>query len=242
MKNFAKLKMLLSLTPVFLSVIFCHSQSFQGSILYYQDFELPKSFLDMGITKEVMLKKMNSDGQWFDSVKISYKQGNYYSIGNNVKKTLKIYKADVNKSYNFDGDICAVQDAIDLDLDGSPDKPQVIEDIEGTLTVMGLPCKGIRMKWKLGSVEYYYHPQQAAVDPALFAKHSSDGFAEFVKRSKCLPMKIVKNAMGMLISQTAVQVKPEEVSASLFKIPELVEDKDLNFLKIPGTVVMRVKR
>jgi hypothetical protein len=236
-KNFP-LALLLCLTLLSATTF---AQSFEGTISYLNDFELSKKFKEMGFTKEMMLDELKKKGTWYDTAYVSYKQGDYVMIAGQMKK---IYKASENKFYGFDdpeSDICSVQEAVDLTLDGKPDKPTVIE-LDSTAMIRGFTCKIIRMKWKLGQVDYYYHPDMAKVDPSLFSRHSYEGLSEFVARTKCLPLQIVREAMGMKLIQTAAAVKSHPVKAELFVLPKLVEDKELNQFKLPGVTMMRIKK
>ena len=219
------------------------SGSFQGIILYAQDIEVGGSFKKMGITKDRILEDMKKKGSWADSLYSFHRLGNYARIGNNEEQSQKIYIADENTIYSFNaiGDgICSVQEAIDLDLTGAPDKPTVIE-LDSTATIMGMTCKIMRMKWKISQIDYYYNQSQAQVNPELFSKHSSEGFAEFLKRTKCLPLQIVSNAIGMTVIQTAIGIKPGKFDSTIMAVPELVEDESLNVMKLPGIKMMRIK-
>lgn len=217
--------------------------SFVGVVTYKQDIALSGMMKKMGMTKEKMLEELNKEGKWADSLFTFYRLGNYAFIGNNKNQTQRIYLADENTIYSFStvGDgICSVQEAVDLDLNGAPDKPAITE-LDTTVMIMNLPCKAIRMKWKLGEYDYYYHPSQLNANPDLFKQHTSEGLAQFVAMSKCLPMQIVKNTMGMKVIQTAVAIEPGDFDTRYFAIPELVEDASLNILKLPGIKMMRIK-
>lgn len=245
MKSLTSKVALLTCATSLLTFTLVLAQTFQGTLTYVQDFDLPKSFLDMGITKEMMNEKIRSSGDWFDTVRISYRDGNYHALTNSSKKSWKIYKADENKLYSFvtgdDGVICVVQKAVDLDMTGAPDKP-VTTQLDTTVTILGHPCKVVRMKWQLGAMDYYYNPSVNTVRPELFAQHSSEGFAEFLKISRSLPLRVVRNAMGLTIVQTLTAAKAGEVKADLFAIPKLEPDKQLNVMNMPGTEIFRVKK
>jgi hypothetical protein len=91
-------------------------------------------------------------------------------------------------------------------------------------------------------VDYFYNSSQARVNPDLFSKHSSQGFAEFVKRTKSLPLQIVVSSMGVIVIQTATEIKQGKINSDVFTIPVLMEDESLNVMKVPGVKAMRVKR
>lgn len=218
-------------------------QSFQGVILYLQDIDVSGSLKKMGLTKEMMLEEIKKEGSWADTLYAFYRLGNYARIGNNKEQSQKIYNADENTIYSFStvgNGICSVQEAVDLDLSGEPDKP-IVTELDSTATIMGLPCKIIRVKWELSQIDYYYNTTQAQVDPDLFSKHSSEGFSEFVNRTKCLPLQTITTSMGAMVIQTAIDIRPAKIETDMFAVPELVEDESLNILKLPGIKMMRIK-
>lgn len=220
------------------------ASSFQGIITYVQDIKLSASFEKMGLTKKMMIDEMNKEGAWFDTLRVTYRGGNYAKVGNNATGTTKIYVEDDNTIYGFkakDADVCSVQEAVDLDFGGKPDKPSILE-LDSVATIMGMPCKIIRIKWKISQMDYYYNATQAHASPNLFSRHSSEGFSEFVGMTKCLPLQIVIKSMGMNIIQTAVDVQSAKVDEAVFSIPELVEDESLNAIKLPGITMMRIKK
>jgi hypothetical protein len=217
--------------------------SFQGAILYVQRIQISSAFKKMGITEENMMDDLKKKGSWADTLYSFHRRGDYARIGNNKEQYQKIYIADDNTIYIFSvmgNGICSVQEAVDLDLNGAPDKPTIME-LDSAATIMGVPCKIMRMKWKISQIDYYYNDAHSQVNPDLFSRHSSEGLAEFTKRTKCLPLQIVTNTMGMTVIQTAVAVRPGQVDTDMFGVPELVEDESLNLVKLPGIKMMRIK-
>ncbi|MBN8572638.1 MAG: hypothetical protein J0M05_01890 [Candidatus Kapabacteria bacterium] len=235
------------MTIIILWTVPVYGQSFEGTLSYISDFELAENMKKMGMTKEMLHDKMKQDGSYSDTIKISYKQGNYYILTNNNPKSWSIYKAETNKIYTMqDGDaadICTVTDAsIDLQFTMTSKMP-TIEKLDTTVIVGGVSCSIVRVKWKSGTYDYYYDPTKLTVDPALFSKHVYDGWADFLKISKALPVKIVKTTKGMMtVTMTLVTTKTEVIDEKLFSIPKLVPDKDLNLIKIANREVMRVKK
>jgi len=221
------------------------AKSFQGMITYVQSLDVSGPFKKMGITKEMLMEEMKKkEGTWFDTVRVYYRGGNYASFANNESQTTKIYDASENMFYNFHAsgsDVCSVQEAVDLDLNGAPDKPTVTV-LDSVATIMGLTCKIVRINWKLSQYEYYYNDTQAKVSPELFSRHSSEGLAEFVRMTGSLPLQIVRSTMGVMVVHTATHVTSSAVDSQVFTVPELVEDESLNIMKLPGITMMRVKR
>jgi len=230
---------LLSYSPGF-------GQTFQGTVTYAQDFVLSKAFLDMGVTKEMILSKLQTGGDWGDTIKVSYnRQGDYHSLTNSKKGLIKIYRSEANKIYTFGegkaSEKVSVQDAIDLDLSGVPDKPE-IKKLDTAVTINGIKCTGLTVQWKLSKIDYFYNSSELKIDAAVFSRHSTDGWAEYLKASRALPLRIIKNVFGMSMIQTMVSAKSEEVSPDLFKIPVLVADESLNVIKMPGVEIMRIMK
>jgi hypothetical protein len=81
-----------------------------------------------------------------------------------------------------------------------------------------------------------------SVDPSLYSNHVYDGWYEFLKISKSLPIKIVKIANGMMtVTATLITSKNESIDDKLFIVPTLISDKDLNIIKSPNREIMRLK-
>lgn len=220
------------------------STSFVGRVGYIQDIELSSLMKKMGITKESIIDEMRKEEKWVDSLNFYVRMGNYAYIGNNKTQYEKVYVADENIIYTYNAfgdDVCSVQEAVDLDLSGKPDKPEIVE-LDTVVTIMNLPCKAIRMKWKMGQYDYYYHPSMLNANPELFKKHTSEGLAQFVALSKCLPLQIVKTVMGMKMIQTAIFIQSGDFDKRYLSIPPLVEDESLNIIKMPGIKMMRIKQ
>ncbi|SHH21518.1 hypothetical protein SAMN04488109_3201 [Chryseolinea serpens] len=230
------------------TTLLSQAQSFEGTLVYKADYEVTVSekMKASGITAEKIIDRMKSDGSYIDTVKSTYKKGNYRSEMNSHPSTWVIYRNDANKLYTFqDGeakDICTVTDmSIDLEFQLTGKKP-VITKLDTTVNVGGTPCEVVRVKWQSGSYDYYFNKTKNAIDPTLYAKHVYDGWADYLSIAKALPIKIVKRVGKLsVITLTLVAQKTGPVDDALFKIPKLAEDKDLNMIKMPGSEMMRIK-
>jgi hypothetical protein len=222
------------------------SQSFEGTLTYAIDIEVSESLEKMGLTKDLMINKMKEDGDWSDTIKTSYKQGNYYSSLNNNSKRYSIYNADSNKIYviqDLEGEsICTVTDAsIDLESTVTNKLPSITK-LDTIVTINGIECNIVRVKWDNENYDYYYN-SELKVEASLFSKHRYDGWAEFLKISNALPVKIVKNIPGtFIITFSLTNSKYEKVDDSLFNVPQLLYDEDLDLLKTANKKTMRVKQ
>ena len=77
----------------------------------------------------------------------------------------------------------------------------------------------------------------------MFSKHVYEGWAEYLKISKAIPLRVVKEVKGMMkITQTVIAEKRGPIDDKLFAVPVLVADKDLNPIKIANREVMRIKK
>lgn len=230
---------------IFFTSRLSYGQSFEGTLTYVSDFEVSEKLVKMDMTKQKLLEKMKQDGSWSDTIRTSYKRGNYYTLLNSKQKSWAIYIADSNKIYSMQegeaSDICTVTDAsIDLEF-AITGKMPTIQKLDTTVDVNGVPCNIVRVRWKSGTHDYYYNSTKLIVNPLLFEKHIYDGWADFLKISKSLPIRIVKSTNGMItITMTLVSEKKEIIEDKLFSIPTLVYDKDLNIIKIPNREIMRI--
>ncbi|MBL0745655.1 hypothetical protein [Chryseolinea lacunae] len=230
------------------TTLLSQAQSFEGTLVYKVDYQLNVSekMKARGITAEQIMERMKSDGSYTDTIRSTYKQGNYRSDINSNPRAWLIYRNDANKLYTFqDGeakDICTVSDmSVDLELKATGNKPAITK-LDTTATVDGVPCEIVRVKWKTGSYDYYFNKTKNTIDPALYAKHIYDGWSDYLTIAKALPLKIVKR-VGKLsaVTLTLVSQKTGPVDDTLFKLPKLVEDKDLNIIKLPNSEMMRIK-
>lgn len=233
---------------ILLSSELVFAQSFEGTLTYIYEFEIAENLKKMGIAKETIIDKMKEEGSYFDTVRISYKQGNYFTLGNNNGlKSWTIYNAAENKIYTMqDGeasDICSVTDA-SVDAESAmTGKKATVEKLDTTVLINGNTCRIVRVKWKSGTYDYYYMEGSLTVEPGLFARHTYEGWAEFLKISNSLPVRIVKTANEMLsVTLLMVSSKAESIDEKLFSIPELVPDKSLNVINLPGREIMRIKK
>lgn len=235
------------MTIFLLTTLLTFGQSYEGTLTYVTDIDVSEKLVKMGMTKQILLDKMKNEGSWSDTIRTTYKQGNYYTLLNNNPKSWSIYKADSNKIYSFqDGevsDICTVTDAsIDLEFTMTGKMPTV-EKLDTTVSIDKVSCSIVRVKWKSGTYDYYYNQTELTVDGSLFAKHTNDGLAEFLKISNALPMRIVKSVNGMMaITMTLTKSKSEVIDEKLFIIPKLVPDENLNIVKIANRKIMKIEK
>ncbi|HYF03933.1 MAG TPA: hypothetical protein VEC36_11185, partial [Patescibacteria group bacterium] len=223
---------------LFLTTELLYGQSFEGTLVYKADFEfhISEKMAQMGITEEMMKEKIKNDGSWSDSIKTSYKQGEYITYTNSIPQSWSVYKQKDNKLYSFQNgeasDICTVTDAsIDLEFQMTGNKP-TIEKLDTLVELNGMKCEVVRVRWQAGIYDYYYNNSFLNVNYKLFEKHVYDGWADFLKISNSLPVKIVKSVNSLTtVTLTLVRHSQQTIDPKLFTIPKLVTDKDLNIFK-----------
>jgi len=224
------------------------SQSFEGTLTYVVDMEISSFFTEMGIDKETLLKEMKTDGSWSDTIRTTYKGGNYCTVPSNGS-TCAIYLSSTNKLYSMvlageGSELCTVIDA-SIDEEGSMfgEMPK-IEKLDSQVVVNDIDCNIVRVQWKSGVYDYYYNSSMFAVNPSLFENHIYDGWSQFLAISKALPVQIVKTVGKMMtVTLTLISSEEKNVDDGLFTIPTLVKDKKLSKIKIiPGREIMRIKK
>lgn len=246
--DFKKHSMKYSLIALFFFTIkILSGQSFEGTLTYVTDLEISENVLKMGMSKQLLIDKMKEDGSWSDTLIVSYKGGNYYGLLNRNSKSCGFYNAGTNKIYAISGgetaELCTVTDAsVDLQYVKTGKMP-VIKKLDTVVKVNGIDCSIVRVEWTAGTNDYYYNSSKLIVDPALYSKHVYEGWAEYLKISKALPLKIVKEVKGMMkITQTLISEKKEHIDDRLFAVPELIADKGLNPFQIGNREIMRIKK
>ena len=247
MKKAIKFILILISTLILIFILnLAFGQSFEGTLVYTTDLEISPKLEKMGMTKQSLIEKMRDDGSWLDTLSISYKLGNYYYKSSNKLNSWLLYNSEANKIYSVqDGvknEICSVIDAsIDTEFAYTNKMPSVTK-LDTSVTVNNIECNIVRVKWKSGTYDYYYNSTMLIVNPDFYFNHIYDGWYEFLKISKSLPIKIVKIANGMMtITQTLITTKKDLIDDKLFVVPNLVSDKDLNSIKSPNREIMRFK-
>ena len=224
-------------------------QSYEGTLVYKTDFQfkISEKMMKMGITEEMMKEKMKKEGSLTDSIKTIYKQGDYINYTNFSPQSWSVYKQLANKLYSFQdveaSDICTVTDvSIDMEFQMTGNKP-IIKKLDTVVEINGRKCEIVRVLWKSGTYDYYFDSNFLKVDAKLFENHIYDGWADFLKISNSLPIKIVKSVKGLTtVSHTLIRHKEETIDLKLFEIPELLPDQDLNLIKIGNRELFRMKK
>lgn len=225
-----------------------YAQSFEGVLTYKVEFQITEmDFGGMTITKEQILEKMKSEGEFFEQMRITIKEGNYLKEVDSDLNQKIIYLSSENKTYTLDdsSEYVAIGNAskvmfMDLDV-GKP----TIELRENADTINGIVCSALIYTWGTGKEEYYFNSSTATIDPKLFASHKYEYLNEILQTTKSYPLKIVKSVSDFIkVTMTVTDILEESVDEHVFDLPEFTNpEKDVaEFMKaITGCDVMKIK-
>ena len=223
-----------------------NAQDFEGTLTYFTDFKVSQKIIDMGMTKEMLKSKMKSDGTWADTIKTSYKKGFYKQLNLSIDNTWVIYRSDSNRLYTFQNgeasDICIVTDpSVDLEHKMTGKMPTVTL-LDTLIKYEKYELKTVKVKWKSGTYYYLFDENHFKTNPENFKGHIYDGFYEFLKLSNSLPIQIIKEVGGMMtVTISLIDSAEYKINDSIFQIPELIEDEELNSFNIGTGKMMKIK-
>lgn len=236
------------ITLLFLVICFgIKAQSFEGTLVYSMDFEVSEKMANMGLTKEILKGKMAEDHSWSDTIKVTYKHGFYRQQSSSVFETKIIYRPDSNMLYTFQtgdaSDICTVTDVSkDLEFKMTGEMPTV-KLLDSIVEYDEYKLKVVEVKWKSGRYFYLFSENSFKANPEDYKSHIYDGFYEYLKLSKAYPVVIVKEAGGvMTVTMSLEYFTKENISNTIFDVPQLFEDEELEVLSSPMGKLMRIKK
>jgi hypothetical protein len=234
-------------------LIFCftisYGQSFEGTLTYKVEFDIKTQKIgNFEITEEQVIQKMKSDGEYFDQVIVTIKEGNYEKTDNSNLQKRIVYKADVNKVYTFQKDLeyVVITDASKTNLMKLDLPEPSFEKIDTTKVIYGHKCSMLKLDWdKIGTELYYYDKEHLKIDPNLFKNHNYEYLNEVIKLTNSYPMEIVKTLSDFItIRMTLVNVSEKEIDNYHFNLPEMTEaEKDYAEMmrKMTGAEVKKIK-
>lgn len=216
-----------------LTILTCslsYGQSFEGKLTYSVEFDIKsQKFGGFEITKEQVIEKMKSNGEFFNKIFVTLKQGNYIKEDNSSSEKRIIYKSDVNKIYTFQKDFEyeVITDADKYNAYNLDFKEPKIEEVDSLKSINGFDCKLLKLSWdKLGEEYYFYNSEIARIDPELFKNHNYEFFNTVVGKTNSYPLEIVKIVSNLIsIKMTLVSISEEEISDDLFDIEKIKAKK-----------------
>ena len=203
-------------------------QSFEGRLVYKVELEMEtRKFGGIEITKEQVIEKMKKEGEYFDSLTVTIKQGNYLKEDNSRLQKRIIYKADANKIYTLEKDFeyVLITNAANYNARNISLQAPEVEQIDSLKTINGYACKLVTLSWgSLSEEQYFYTTEVAALNPELFKNHNYEYFNTLIATTGAYPLEIVKKVNGfMTIRMTLVTVSEGKVDDEMFALPKLKE-------------------
>lgn len=192
------------------------SQSFEGWILFKMEMNNPNPKLIPDSTWQKLAKEQFGP-RGYASQKYYYKNDKYLSEIETAKsKGYQVYnpKDKLLYSWQMNSDTA-------ITVDSRKYMDEFVEFVDGTdtETILGIPCKTIVLKSKLGEMKLWYNSNYLKVDPKLFKDHTYGHWAQIIGKIKCLPLKVEQKAFMAHIVQTAMEYKSEPVSDTQFALP-----------------------
>jgi len=211
---------------------FLKAQSFEGTLTY-----LCEGLINNNKTEISELKSLTNGG-WSDTIRITFKKGDYFEVGNNKTHSKRLYRADSNKIYAWgqpkDTNICTIYET-NLDLIKKTKKQEEKFGILDTLVVVkGVLCKVIRITSNSLTYEYYFNDSLYKMQSNYYSKHCWQGWYTFLKHTNALPIMIVvktkTKSNSITACMTLVEAKEEFVNEQLFNVPELLPSEIKSFI------------
>jgi hypothetical protein len=175
-----------------------------------------------------------------DSFNIYYKNGDYSKVGGDFKS---IYKKSKNKIYSINylsKEVTEFNAGLDLEKElSNGEYPEIISQ-NSTKVINGYECKRVDIKWKTGIYSYYYSREILKVNPELFNNHSYDGFYEFLKISKALPIKVDMKINGIgTFSYQMTNYSLESIDSKVFELQKMkLNKKKTKIAKLAGNIMI----
>ena len=156
----------------------------------------------------------------FGNIEImKYASGNYLNeFPNGLEYERTLYNADANNYYLFykSGKVKFFSAANESDKIVKIIKSDKIE------IICGYECKSIKLDFGRFSMTYFYS-EDLYVNPDSFENHQYRHLNTLFKETRSIYLKSIMEHKDMKFIQTAVEVHPENVDMSTFKVPSSVE-------------------
>ncbi len=197
--------------------------------------------LKVGTKIENTIEQLKNQDMFGDEMICKFKGGNYYYMWMPNCKSWSVYKNDSNRIYKFykNTNICKTTDAlIDIEAKYTGKNPEIIQ-LDTVVVVNGISCRIVRVKNGFTRFDYFYNSEILKTNPDLFVNHSCDGWFEFLKISKSLPLRIDKTMTGSITIRLIMkEYKEEKIEDNIFFIPNLIFYSNI----APGRKAMTIKR
>lgn len=217
MKNFHKI---LCIAFVFATST-VRGQSFEGWITYRMEMlnPMPKMIPD-SVWNVKIEEQFGEEG--FMLQKYYYKNEFYKSVfEQDGKKSFQLYNPEDGNIYMWDE---GAGTALKTDTRESLDEFVDITDVDGTIEVLGIECRGIKLKSKMSEMTLWFNEDHFQMDPKLYEGHLYGHWEQIMKATGCLPLKMETTGPMFHIIQTAVDFEEAEIPINEFRMPEFSEE------------------
>ncbi len=210
--------MIFVLASIFFTTIQLFSQDFEGIIEYEVMFKNPMSDLV-------------SDEDFFEKLGFEKITQQYYYKGSQYKSVIKEtgltqhYEPKKQRLYSYvEGQKTAswtdVTKAVLMQSADEETNIVTIEELDLVDTILGVPCKSIRVSTSM-MVTTYYFSDQYKVDYQRFKGHKYGAWEDYLKKACTLPLKYESIVMGLMHTESiAVSIKEKALSDEVFKLPK----------------------
>lgn len=199
------------------TVSISYGQTFEGWITYKMEALNPNP-------------KMIPDSTWQKGIKEQFGERGHIIQKYFYKKDKYISEMDAGKetgfqSYNSKDKLLYSwqlnsDTAITVDSRKYMDELVEITDSEAMDTIMGISCKSIIVKSKMGQMTLWYNSDYFKMDASLYKGHKYGHWEQILKRIGCLPLKMEQKGFMTHIVQTATDFKEEPINDNQFTIPK----------------------
>lgn len=215
----------LSVVIAFLAYTLSFGQSFEGKLTYNVEFDIKTQKIgNFEITKDEVIEKLKKEGEYFDTVTVTLKGGNYIKEDNSESEKRIIYRSDLNKIYTFNN---GYGEEVETDAKRYNTlnifKEPKIEKLDSIKNINGIECNLLKLSWNnFGEEYYFYNSNVGRLDPKLFKNHNYEYFNIVVENTNAYPLEIVKKISNFIsVKMTLQSISEEKVNDELFDINKI---------------------
>jgi len=199
------------------TVSFSYGQTFEGWITYKVEALNPNP-------------KMIPDSTWQNGIKEQFGERGYIIQKYFYKKDRYISEIDAGKETGFQAynskDQLLYSWQVNSDTAVTVDSREFMDELveittsEALDTIMGISCRSILVKSKMGQITLWYNNAYFKMDASMYKGHKYGHWEQILKKIGCLPLKMEqKSYMGHIV-QTAMDYKEESINDNKFNIPK----------------------
>lgn len=210
----------LVVTAFTLTCIFAYGQNFEGSITYKVVANNPNPEMIPDSTWQKGMKEQFGEKGYMVQ-KYYYKKARYISeIDAGKQSGLQAFNPKDGLLYSWQAN---ADEAITLDSKKYMDAFVEITASDKTETILGIPCKSMVLKSKMGQMTLWYNSDHFKMDAKYYKGHIYGYWEQILQEIGCLPLKIEQKGFMAQMTQTAIAYKEESVKDDKFSIPTFKE-------------------